>query len=117
MYASALKFCGAMEVCGLGFPRDKPIDYQWPDVLAQAAAQNAAQLICYSRDHKPEEAEFLRSKGFLEVYSLRNPRTGSSCRLWIYTFPAAMGLHLSAPELAHVSDDTQLLEVNDVPIH
>ena len=85
-----MKFCGAMEVCGLGFPRDKPIDYQWPEVLRQADAQNAAQLICYSRDHKPEEAEFLRSKGFIEVYQLQNPRTGSLCRLWIYTFPEGM---------------------------
>lgn len=83
MYASAMKCCGAMELCGIGFPRDQPIDYQWPEVLAQVAAQRAGQLICYSRDFKPEESEFLLSKAFTKVSSFINPRTGNALTLWV----------------------------------
>jgi hypothetical protein len=90
MYASALKCCGAMEVCGLGFPRDMPIDHSWPEVLAQAAAQRAGQLICYTRDFKPEEGEFLTSKAFTKVCSFANPRTGNVLSLWVMTLPAAI---------------------------
>lgn len=87
MYCSAMKFCGAMELCGLGFPRGEPMDHDWPACEAQIKAQNAAQVLAYSRDHKPEEAEFLRSKGFQEVSELRNPRTGTMARLWVLTMP------------------------------
>lgn len=91
MYASALKCCGSMEVCGLGFPRDLPIDHSWPEVLAQAAAQRAGQLICYARDIIPEQGEFLASKAFQRVSSFVNPRTGNVLHLWIMTLPAAVG--------------------------
>lgn len=87
MYASAMKFCGAMELCGIGFPCSEPMDHDWPAVEAQIKAQNAAQVIAYSRDHKPEEAEFLQSKGFVSVSLIRNPRTGTLARLWILTLP------------------------------
>lgn len=91
MYASALKCCGSMEVCGLGFPRDRPIDHSWPEVLAQAAAQKAGQLICYAREQLPEQGEFLASKAFQKVSTFTNPRTGNSLSLWIMTLPAAIG--------------------------
>ena len=85
-----MKCCGAMEICGLGFPQDLDIDYHWPQVLEQAAAQRAGQLICYSRDHKPQEGKFLVSKAFTKVSTFVNPRTGNSLSLWVMTLPAAI---------------------------
>lgn len=90
MYASALKCCGSMEVCGLGFPQNQPIDHEWPDVMKQATAQKAGQLICYTRDHKPQEAEFLLTKAFTKVSTFTNPRTGNILHLWVMTMPAAV---------------------------
>ena len=93
MYASALKFCGAMEVCGLGFPQGMPIDFQWPDVIAQAKAQRAGMLICYTRAHKPAEAEFMEAKGFIPASpTFENPRTGSVCQMWIKDLTGQTGL-------------------------
>lgn len=83
MYASALKFCGAMELCGLGFPRGEPADHDWPDVEKQIAAQKAGLVIAIARESQPEQSEMLKTKGFVPVYSFTNPRTSNVGVLWI----------------------------------
>ena len=83
MYASAMKFCGAMELCGIGWPRGEPMDSVWPEVEAQVKAQKAGLIVSICREAKPEEADLMKSKGFVAVYKFTNPRTGNVGVLWI----------------------------------
>lgn len=78
-----MKFCGAAELCGIGWPRGEPMDSVWPEIEAQVAAQKAGLLISICREHKPEEADLMKSKGFVAVYKFTNPRTGNVGVLWI----------------------------------
>lgn len=86
MYASAMKFCGAMELCGIGYPTSEPADYHWPAVIRQMAAQDAAILLAITRNHKPAESGLMMEKGFAPVYQFTNPRTGIVATLWILDF-------------------------------
>lgn len=86
MYASAMKFCGAMELCGIGYPTNQPIDHSWPEVESQMKAQNAGVLVAITRGHKPAEGEFMLDKGFAPVYTFKNPRTGTVATVWIKDF-------------------------------
>lgn len=86
MYASAMKFCGAMELCGIGYPTNEPIYSSWDDILAQVKAQKAGLLVAITRGHKPIEGEFMQEKGFAPVYQFTNPRTGTVATLWIKDF-------------------------------
>lgn len=83
MYASAMKFCGAAELCGIGHPRSEPMDYQWPDILAQVAAQKAGLIVAITREQNEQEARLMKDKGFAAVYKFTNPRTGNVGVLWI----------------------------------
>lgn len=98
MYASAMKFCGAMELCGIGFPRGEPMDKQWPDVEAQMAAQKAGLLVAITREIHPQEEELMRTKGFAPVYRFTNPRTGNVGVLWIKDFTEAGSAVTKLPE-------------------
>lgn len=86
MYASAMKFCGAMELCGIGYPTNEPVDYHWPQILEQVKAQNAGVLFAITRGHKPAEAQFCLDKGFTAVYQFTNPRTGTVATIWLKDF-------------------------------
>ena len=86
MYASAMKFCGAMELCGIGYPTSQPIDHDWPAVLKQIDAQGCGLVVAITRGHKPAEAEFMIDKGFAPVYQFENPRTGTIATMWIKDF-------------------------------
>src|SRR5512139_736436 len=91
MYASAMKFCGAMELCGIGYPRGQSYDQPWPEIEAQVAAQRAGLLVAITRDRDPEEANLMRAKGFAAVYQFTNPRTGNPATLWIKDFTGCGG--------------------------
>lgn len=86
MYASAMKYCGMMELCGIGYPTNKPIDYQWPEILEQVKAQKAGALIAVTRGFKPEEADFCKTQGFAAMYQFKSPRTGTISTVWIKDF-------------------------------
>lgn len=86
MYASAMKNCGAMELCGLGFPRDVPMDTPWVEVMEQVKAQKAGVMLAWSRAHKPIETEFLHEQGFTPLWQFTNPRTESQLTLWLKDF-------------------------------
>lgn len=85
MYASALNCCGAMELCYfIKAVRLDEAEQAWPQVLAQLAAQNAAQLICYQQVSNEAQRNFLLRHGFAPVGKrFTNPRTGSVLQLWI----------------------------------
>jgi hypothetical protein len=98
MYASAMKFCGAMELCGIGYPRGETYDHQWPDVEAQVAAQKAGLIVSITRDRDEQEAQLMRDKGFAPVYQFTNPRTGNPATLWIKDMTGKGGPVTKLPE-------------------
>jgi hypothetical protein len=98
MYASAMKFCGAMELCGIGFPRGEPVDHQWPEVLEQVRAQKAGVLFAITRSFNPEEADFCRDKGFAALYQFKNPRTGTIGTVWMKDFTGEGEFQTKVPE-------------------
>jgi hypothetical protein len=98
MYASAMKFCGAMELCGIGYPRGQPVDHQWPEVLEQVRAQKAGVLFAITRQFNPEEADFCRDKGFAALYQFKNPRTGTIGTVWMKDFTGEGEFQTKVPE-------------------
>lgn len=96
-----MKFCGAMELCAIGYPRAEPIDYDWGAVVKQMEAQNAGVLIAITRGHKPEEAEFMRTKAFIPLYEFTNPRTGTRATVWLCDMTTSGTLKVTAHEPAH----------------
>jgi len=75
-----------MELCGIGYPTNQPIDHDWPAVLKQVEAQGCGLLLAVTRGHKPAEAEFMIDKGFAPVYQFENPRTGTIATTWLKDF-------------------------------
>jgi len=98
VYTSSMKFCGAMELCGIGYPQGEPMDYEWPAIEEQVKAQKAGLLISICREHKPQEAQLMRDRGFAPVYKFTNPRTGNVGVLWIKDYTGAGGPVTKLPE-------------------
>jgi hypothetical protein len=107
-----MKFCGAMELCGIGYPRSEPADYQWPDIEAQVAAQKAGLLVAITREAQPHEAELMKTKGFAAVYKFTNPRTGNVGVLWIKDFTGAGGPVTKLPEVLYIPPPSPMPETN-----
>ena len=84
MYASAMKCCGAMELCSVGFPEEKSFEDQLPEVWAQMKAQNAGILISIIREERPKDADNLTNAGFTRLLRFHNPRTGHQLGLWVH---------------------------------
>lgn len=77
MYASAMKCCGAVEVCGIGTTDyDKSwSEPDWSGFEAQVSAQNSGVAIAFAKDGNPKDRDQLIRRGFIPFARFVNPRT------------------------------------------